>query len=473
MMCEQMTNVFNKIPNDFFKILTSKHKEIFLESLFHIDALLQGNIYFSRDKVVDSLQNHLSSLGVTLNGLEYADEYEEEIKTLRMLVQSILRQLEKKGWLRVNLEEGFTQQVSFPSYVNSFIQILREINSNQSASYSSYVFSTYSALKTGLEDPSNLLEALESAWTSTKGLQRAIQNAYFDLSEMYTQIVDDLSTSEMLSQHFDIYKQEIIDQVLFPLKTRDSLPRFKNTILTLITKYNSDEVIELLITQNLKNQIQSISGFELEAEKQVLTYLNGIADFYRDVSFLIDKIDNKKNEYTEKSIGKIQYRLRSDFQLKDKIDRLIHQIKADKDTQTYDLANIVEFQLIDQEYLFEPRKKKEDISNKTRKKIEVFKKKEDGFEQEQYQLFKKLANPRYSSKKVDQFILELLKEKETILTLDYKISSYEVFILTIMGAIRGYEENGSGYIVAIKKEYVRNGYYKLPKLIFKKENRNV
>ncbi|EDN9973116.1 hypothetical protein GKT18_14555, partial [Listeria monocytogenes] len=223
-----MTNVFNKIPNDFFKILTSKHKEIFLESLFHIDDLLQGNIYFSRDKVVDSLQNHLSSLGVTLNGLEYADEYEEEIKTVRMLVQSILRQLEKKGWLRVNLEEGFTQQVSFPSYVNSFIQILREIDSNQSASYSSYVFSTYSALKTGLEDSSNLLEALESAWASTKGLQRAIQNAYFDLSEMYTEIVDDLSTSEMLSQHFDIYKQEIIDQVLFPLKTRDSLPRFKN-----------------------------------------------------------------------------------------------------------------------------------------------------------------------------------------------------------------------------------------------------
>lgn len=123
--------------------------------------------------------------------------------------------------------------------------------------------------------------------------------------------------------------------------------------------------------------------------------------------------------------------------------------------------------------MFEPRKKKEDISNKTRKKIEVFKKKEDGFEQEQYQLLKKLANPRYSSKKVDQFILELLKEKEPISTLDYKISSYEVFILTIMGAIRGYEENGSGYIVAIKKEYVRNGYYKLPKLIFKKENRNV
>ncbi|EBF5116785.1 hypothetical protein FHZ94_13245 [Listeria monocytogenes] len=468
-----MTNVFNKIPNDFFKILTSKHKEVFLEALFHIDDLLQGNIFFSRDKVVNSLQNHFSSLGITLKELEYNDEYEEEIKTLRMLVQSILRQLEKKGWLRVNLEESFTQQVSFPSYVNSFIQVLREIDSNQSTSYSSYVFSTYSALKTGLEAPSNLLEALESAWTSTKGLDRAIQNAYFDLSEIYGKIVDDLSTSEMLSQHFDIYKQEIIDQVLFPLKTRDSLPRFKNTILNLITKYNSDEIIEPLITQNLKNQNQSVSGFEFEAERQVLAYLNGIADFYRDVSFMIDKIDNKKNEYTEKSIGKIQYRLRSDFQLKYKIDQLIHQIREEREDQNYDLANIVEFQLIDQESLFEPRKKKEDIRNKTRKKIEFIKTKGDVFEQEQYQLFKKLANPKYSSKKVDQFILKLLKERETISTLEYKISSYEVFILTIMGAIRGYEENKSGYIVIIEERYVRNGYYKLPKLIFKKENRDV
>ncbi|MEI5995290.1 Wadjet anti-phage system protein JetA family protein [Candidatus Enterococcus mansonii] len=458
-----MTNIFNKIPNDFFKILTSKNKELFLESLFHIDDLLQGNIYFSRDKVVDSLQNHFSSLGITFKELEYDDEYEEEIKSVRTLVQSVLRQLEKKGWLRVNLEEGFTQQVSFPSYVNSFIQVLREIDSDQSASYSSYVFSTYSALKTGLEDPSNLLEGLESAWTSTKGLHRAIQNTYFDLSEMYAKIVDDLTTSEMLSQHFDIYKQEIIDQVLFPLKTRDSLPRFKNTILNLLTKYNSDEVIELLITQNLKNQNQLISGFELEAERQVLMYLNGLADFYRDVSFLIDKIDNKKNEYTEKSIGKIQYRLRSDFQLKDKIDQLIHQIKEDNENQTYDLANITEFQIVDQESLYEPRKKKEDISKKARKKIELSRTDEDTFGQEQYQLFKKLANPKYSSKNIDQFILELLKGKEEISTLEYKITTYEVFILTIMGAIRGYEENESGYIVIIENKYVRNGYYKIPK----------
>lgn len=468
-----MTKVFNKIPDDFFKILTSKHRELFLESLFHMDDLLQGNIYFSRDKVIDSLQNHFSSLGITLKDLEYDDEYEEEIKTVRTLVQSILRQLEKKGWLRVNLEEGFTQQVSFPSYANRFIYVLREIDSDQSSAYSSYVFSTYSALKTGLEDSSNLLEALESALTSTTSLHRAIQNTYFDLSGMYTQVVDDLSTSEMLSQHFEVYKQKIVEQVLFPLKTRDSLPRFKNTILNLLSEYNKDDVIELLITQNLKKQNQSIPGFEMAAEKQILTYLNGLSDFYRDVSFMIDKIDHKKNDYTEKSIGKIQYRLRSDFQLKDKINQLIHYIKEEDNNQTYDFANIVEFQMIDQESLYEPRKKKEDISKKIRRKVELSMTGKDTFDQEQYAFFKKLADPKYSSKNVDQFILELLKERVEISTLDYDIYSYEVFILTIMGAIRGYEENESGYIAAFENSYVYNGYYKLPKIIFKKENSDV
>lgn len=464
-----MTGIFSKIPNDFFKILTSKHKEVFLISLFHIDDLLQGNIYFSRDKVVDSLQNHFSSLGIKLKELEFEDEYEEEIKTTRALVQSLLRQLEKKGWLRVNLEEGFTQQVSFPSYANSFIQVLKEIDSNQSSLYSSYVFSTYSALKTGLEDYNNLLEGLESAWMSTSSLQRSIQNTYYELAEIYTQIIDDLTTKEMLSQHFDIYKQEIVDQVLFPLKTRDSLPRFKNSILRLLDEYHTNEVTDLLVTQHLKKQAENKS--ESESEKQIFSYLNGLTDFYRDISFMLDKIDDKKNEYTEKSIGKIQYRLRSDFQLKDKIDQLIRLVLEDQEDQAYDLTNIVDFHLIDSLSLYEPRKTKEDISEKARKKITFSK--EERINHSEYQIFKKLVNPKYASKNVDKFILGLLKDKGEISTLEYEIYSYEVFILTIMGAIRGYEKNDSGYNALIEDKYVCNGHYKLPKITFRKKDTNV
>lgn len=457
-----MTKVFQKIPEDFFKILTSKHRELYLETIFHIDDLLQGSIYISRSRAVDSLQDHYALLGISVKELTYEDEY-EDIKTVRSLAQSVLRQLEKRGWISVILEDGFVAQVSFPSHANRFVQLLRDIDSNQTDGYSGYVLATYSSLKTGLDEKGNLLLSLKNAWDSTKGLQRAIQIAYHELTVIYAKIVDELTTSEMLSQHFSTYKQEIIDQILYPLKTRDSLPRFKNSILNLLTVYSKEENVELMVSQ-------SVVESDEESEKQISTYLTDLIEFYRNVNSLIDIVDNKKTEYTEKSISKIQYRLRSDYQLKDKIDRLIDYVKNEEDTKFFDLANIVSFQLIDSSSLFERRKKRDDISNKTRKKIEVFK---EDFSREQYEFFKEIVNHKYSSRKVDQYILSLLRNREEISTLDYKIITHEDFILTIMGAIRGYEKNTCGYDVIFEKQYIRNGYYKLPKMIFRREELNV
>ncbi len=458
-----MTNVFKKIPDGFFKILTSKHRELYLETIFHIDDLLQGNIYISRSRAIDSLQDHYAMLGITMKELSYEDEY-EEIKTVRSLAQSVLRQLEKRGWISVILEDGFVAQVSFPGYANRFIQLLRDIDSNETDGYSGYVLATYSSLKTGLDEKGNLLLSLKNAWDSTKGLQRAIQIAYHELTVIYAKIVDELTTSEMLSQHFSIYKQEIIDQILYPLKTRDSLPRFKNSILNLLTVYSKEENVELMVSQSLNESYE-------ESEKKISTYLTDLIEFYRNVNSLIDIVDNKKTEYTEKSISKIQYRLRSDYQLKDKIDRLIDYVKNEKDTEFFDLANIVSFQLIDSSSLFERRKKRDDISTKARKKVDVSKGKE--FSREQYEFFKEIVNHKYSSRKVDQYILSLLKNRKEISTLEYQIITHEDFILTIMGAIRGYEKNSCGYDVAFEQQYIRNGYYKLPKMIFRREELNV
>lgn len=460
-----MTKVFEKIPNDFFKILTSKHKELFLTAIFHLDDLLQGNIYFSRENAINSLQNHFLYLGISIEGLDYEDEYIEEIKNNRELAQSILRQLQKRGWIQINLEEGFTEQIFLPSYTNRFVQLLKEIDLNEGQSYESYVFSTYSALKTGLENKANLLNGLMGAWNATKGLQRAIQSAYFELTKAYSKVIDEASINEMLIQHFVNYKEEIIDQVLYPLKTRDSLPRFKNTILDLLEQYYQEENFDHLLKQNQQKH-QTIE----ESQLQIFGYLNHLTHFYQQVSEQMDKIDQKRVDYTEKSIGKIQYRLRSDYQLKDKIDRLISMIKLQEKESVYQFFNAIETKTIDTESLYKPRKKKLDLTQATRRPVVQESESVENF-LAQRETLKMLVNPKYSSRKVDQFILGLLKEKAEISTMDYAIESYDAFILTIMGAIRGYEENKSGYTVIFYPEMIRNGYYGLPKMVFKKERK--
>lgn len=464
-----MTTVFNVIPEGFFKVLTSKHKEIFLASIFHIDDLLQDRIYCLRGNVAQSLQSYFSNMGISLNELTYEDEYEEEIKSLQTLAYSILRSLQKSGWIRVNYNEDFIEQISFPNYANKFIKVLRDIDTNQMESYNRYIFSTFSNLKTGLEEPDNLLAGLEASWNHTRDLQRALQNVYYELNEVYSKILDELSTNELLKQHFDVYKQSTVEHILYPLKTRDSLPRFKNSILQLIEKYDTEENIERLIKQKI-NESSSIKPLTPEeAEKVIMSHLNDLSDFYKEVSNQIEIIDNKKSDYTAKSIGKIQYRLKADYQLKEKIDLFIRYLRKSEEEELYDLANILEFQNVEDSFLYEPRKRKEENLPQERKKIDLSKGREAELIKKQMEELMIWVNPLFSSKNVDAYVLNLLKGRDEISTIDYPISSYEEFIYTIMGAIRGYEDNQCGYSIRFQATDVKNGYYQVPEMTFIKE----
>lgn len=169
-----MTNIFEKIPHDFFKILTSKHKELFLDVMFHMDDILQNTIYYSREKVIDSLHTHITISQIPLEKEEF-EFIDEEQLTKKTLIQAVLRQLEKKGWIIVELEDNFKQQIYFPNYVSSILNVLRTIDENQHSAYSRHVFTTYSALKMGLDYPEHAIEALETAWSATKGLHQDIQ----------------------------------------------------------------------------------------------------------------------------------------------------------------------------------------------------------------------------------------------------------------------------------------------------------
>lgn len=465
-----MTNIFEKIPHDFFKILTSKHKELFLDVMFHMDDILQNTIYYSREKVIDSLHTHITISQIPLEKEEF-EFIDEEQLTKKTLIQAVLRQLEKKGWIIVELEDNFKQQIYFPNYVSSILNVLRTIDENQHSAYSRHVFTTYSALKMGLDYPEHAIEALETAWSATKGLHQDIQQTYFLLSDIYNKMNEEWTTNEMLVQHFDEYKEKIIDQVLFPLKTRDSLPRFKHSILQMLQEYQNEGFLDLLVTQNIEKFQNKEKTSKIQAEKQVFMYVNELIEFYRESDQMMQKIDDKKNRYITKSIGKIQYRLRSDFQLKDKLDRLITHIKNSKE-EYFNLAELFEVKILNTDSLYEPRKKKKDITNRPRKKIQP-PLLEEVFEKEQYEMLKKLVHTTYSTKKIDEFILSLLKNKTKITTADYEIDSYEKFILTIMATIRGYELSGIGYYAKIQTTYLQNNQYYLPNIIFIKESEDV
>lgn len=109
-------NLFSMIPDDFFKILTSKHKTLYLEVLFMLDDFMRGLIFVSREQVVETLQNYFLETGILPMNIE--EEESVEVKTHRALAQSVLRELERKGWIRIIYENPNDEQISFSRYAN-------------------------------------------------------------------------------------------------------------------------------------------------------------------------------------------------------------------------------------------------------------------------------------------------------------------------------------------------------------------
>ena len=57
----------------------------------------------------------------------------------------------------------------------------------------------------------------------------------FNNIKRYYQRISELSdVNTLLEEHFDRYKEQIVDTVYYPLKTIDSVPRFKYAILSML-----------------------------------------------------------------------------------------------------------------------------------------------------------------------------------------------------------------------------------------------
>lgn len=455
-------NLFSMIPDDFFKILTSKHKVLYLEVLFMLDDLMRGLIFVSREQVVETLQNYFLETGILPMNIE--EEESVEVKTHRALAQSVLRELERKGWIRIIYENPNDEQISFPRYANRMVAVLKELEKSDHNAYARYVFTTYSSLKIGIEGGGNEWMALDSAWKATQDLQRVLQNTYFELNEIYNEILNDLSTNDILSRHFDVYQNKIIDQVLYPLKTNDSIPRFKQSILSLLDMYGEEALMERMINQQRKKDNGKEHDEGEVAARKIQDHLNELTDFYSDISGMLNLIDHKTQEYTTKSIGKIQYRLRSDFQLKGTIDTLIKYTKS-ADADSFAFLEWHDFGLVSQESLYTPRTVKPDIREKER--LTVNRREMIAVSDEAVvEKLRKMIHQKFSGQNVDKFVLEQLGGKDQISSKEILLQDYDSFILTIMGAIRGYGHHPQCYHVVFGKEQVRNGRFELPLFYF-------
>lgn len=141
--------LFQMIPDNLFLLLASKNKEIYLDGLFVLRRAYKQEMIITKDQVVAML---ISELEDRMTEMDLEDEENEETAAehnLSALAHFLIRKFSQTGWIDVEYAtDSFEEQITLYDYTIKILNTLHELLDTTPSEYNSFVYSTYSLLKT-------------------------------------------------------------------------------------------------------------------------------------------------------------------------------------------------------------------------------------------------------------------------------------------------------------------------------------
>lgn len=460
--------LFNIIPDNFFSILSSRNKDIYLDALLVLRKAYKQQMMIQRDDLVSML---IANLEDRLMEVEMEEEDVPKEKNLSSMAHLLLRKLESTGWIEKEYaSNSFEEFINLHDYSIKILNALYEITDITSMEYNGYVYSTYSVLKTSNQDRDDYMySALNEAYKKTHELVDGLKSLLNNIRHYHQMLGNESEVREILRGHFDEFKELIGDRIYHPLKTFDSVPRFKNPILAILKSWMFDsEVLAILADGAISRKNYS----DREDTKDDILYMIGdIVDVYEKIDDLINEIDRKNTAYTRASVERMQYLLNTDRGIKGKLIEILKAVSKDDDN-SYRLlmsmaegANIFPVKFIDEFSLY-TRQDRKDIKRTEPLKVD-FTVDEEAFRKE-LEDFKDRVKNSFSHQRIMEFMRLQFENRLEIESRDFSLKEDADFIMLILASLK-HDETNSFYNVDFKDGYVLNGGYRLPRMKFRRK----
>lgn len=463
-------NVFNIIPSNFFSVLVSQNREIYVEVLMNLYELFEEEINIR-------LKAFLAEIELILENREYviedSDEAEEtDSSSLRGKARIIERRLEKTGWIdREFLDGSFTEIITPKPYAITVMRMLKDLTAERAAEYNSLVFSTYSALNQAYTDNRDrMYEALIIARNNTEKLDYELRSFYHNIRSYLNVIRENTDVDLLLKNHFEEYKK-LADRVYHPVKTMDSIFRYSGPIRNILTDVHYDEELLGKITE--KAMVSAVYESFDDAKDDVLSMIDKIIDSYRMISTLMEQIDIKHCSLTRQSIDKIRYVISADQSIKGKLIDILRTYAecGDEDKDAVEKMLIDNVDINRQEYIDSGSFYHKSIRSRRSDKAAMQLKEAADFEDEIMEAVVDKIKKSYSDARVRAFMDSLFeKGNTTIKSEEIPIENDTDYILTLLSVVRAYKGKRGYDIELIEGSTVSNGY-RIPRFVLSREEK--
>lgn len=453
-------NIFNKIPENFFSILVSKNKNIYIDALFVLREAFKQEMTISRENIISRLINNLEDEF-------YQEDFSEEDETNELKDNNIsskayflLRKLKWAGWVEFEMQrDSFEENVIIPDYAIKFIDLLYSIVEEKQVEYNSYVFATYSSLKLSSIEKGETYNAIITAYNNTVQLINELKSLYNSLGRFHRKMCNQDNINEAINEHFFEYK-EYSDEMIFPRFTRDSVPRYKSPIRDMLNDILADKE-RLENTINIASKNSKYKSRE-EAEDDILNKIRTVLEVYENIDSTMNQIEQKNTDYVRASVKRIQYLLTNDKELKGKLVNILKNSKHEKVLEQMEK----EVKLLRQEYISKDSIYLRSSNDKRKQGNPIALKETKELDSKTLYDFAKSLENLYSNKKINDFMSKNFKDRPFINSNEIELKSVEDLILLILATIKADKSGKSFYYFEDSDEIINNNGYRIPNIKF-------
>ncbi len=456
-------NLFDIVPESFFKPLNSKYKEIYIDVLGIIYSSCKTEFSFSTDKdvIVEKLTYYFENKAFEEMEFEEIGDVSIEPKEK---ANAVIRTLIKCGWIEQEQFSDYTIKINLFDYSISMIETFSKIVKNDEVEYQSIISDIYNTLtsKEAYEKPYEFV--IKSVSENTENLIIALKKLNTTIKKRIDNITKDKAPEEVVKDFFN-YHKDVWSKAYHRIKTSDNISKFRVKIIDSLRNILDDpEIFEMSVKGFM--EIEDVADYN-DATEELTEKIHYIISAFINYDEIINEIDDKHSKYISSAVSRARFLLINSNSLEDKLKKILDTIAIEfnnednvnlNDESSEMLLNVFSIfpqRYIDSDSLYSPPISKqigeiEELSDDFDIDIEYIK--------EEKRLIENKLSSRFSRKNINNFVNHSLGSANRVLASTLEIRSKRDLIRLIFVNLYGEYANNS-YHIEKKDELVEvNGF---------------
>lgn len=312
-----MKRLFDILPADFFKPLTSKYRQEYADCIMQLFNAFKPEISYgvSRDIVVKELTDYFDA-----DDVEMSFDDEIYVYDAREKANGVIAMLKKCGWIEYEQETNHQINVVLCEYAIPVIESMNRIIREEEAEYQGIISQIHASLQNEelYSKPYELI--IKGVLENTERLLSELKKLNASIKRHMDRQTNDMDADEILN-HFFEYHRNIGSKAYLRMKTSENISYFRTAIIERIERMmESADVMDRAVAGYMEVEE---AGDPDQAYDQVVSMLIDIKSSFYRLDDIIEEIDRKHARYMRSAVMRARFLLATGNNLEGKLSKIL------------------------------------------------------------------------------------------------------------------------------------------------------